>query len=103
MLKVCTNCGFTWDEITNAHLVGCHVCYEVFEKEINMAYHVWHGFTDRHQDQKETEEDSQKQDVFARLSQLREQLSKALIQENFEEAGKIKKQLFRLEGSDGLD
>ena len=99
MLKVCTNCGFTWDEISSNNLVGCTICYEVFAEEIKNRFNVWHiPLIPLQSSGKPTGVPAPEQDTFARISDLREKLSKALLRENFKEAGDLKKEITRLEG-----
>ncbi len=93
MLKVCVQCGTTWDEVLTEKRVGCVHCYEAFSKEIKSLKALYFGkgaFSEVEPPQQKKPENSGK------LLELKERLTGLIQQERFEEASKLKDEIYRL-------
>ncbi|MBF0433221.1 MAG: UvrB/UvrC motif-containing protein [Fibrobacteria bacterium] len=100
--KVCTHCGFTWDEFLTRGIFGCAKCYNVFRVPLQAVFAVLHGHLS-HIPSSDIEEDKPVTTMqrYERLAQLREKLSDAVRQERFEDALSIKKQIKEIEAEHG--
>jgi protein arginine kinase activator len=96
-IKVCTHCGFTWDEFSLRLVLGCPQCYTVFRKELKGYLAEVHGVVS-HLHSHWSDVDSRKEKAkVEQLAQLHERLSEAVRQEKFEDALKIKDELRKME------
>lgn len=93
----CPSCGMPFSEIANTGKVGCEVCYETFSKRLRPVINRIHG-AKKHLGKvpasfsgiKKPEEDD-----------LHAQLKKAIEDERFEDAAKIRDQIRDIEKKDG--
>ena len=82
---VCTDCGQTLAEFEGSGLFGCASCYEAFEPELERVLKRIHGRARHKPDPAGTEESHQES-----LSDLEEQLRRAVNGEAFEEAARLR-------------
>ena len=106
----CDNCGYTFEDIVNTGKLGCENCYSVFEDRLDPIIkkiqgsnkHV--GRTGKIIDSKITEKINNKdsktennKDV-SKVEKLQNDLKKAIKEEKYEEAAKIRDEIKKLEG-----
>jgi protein arginine kinase activator len=82
-------CGRTFSEIAKTGLVGCEKCYETFKKELASTLRKMHGATTH----KPRIEASKKADPQAEIKALRDRMSRAIKEENFEEAARLRDEI----------
>ncbi len=100
-IKICTNCGFTWDEFLSRRIFGCSQCYTTFSRELRIYLAEFHGNIKHLPLSRPGISNDDHIKKMGKLAQFRELLSKAVQQEKFEEALRIKKQISRLESGNG--
>ena len=106
----CDNCGYTFEDIVNTGKLGCENCYSVFENRLDPIIkkiqgsnkHV--GRTGKIIDSKISEKINNKdsktennKDV-SKVEKLQNDLKKAIREEKYEEAAKIRDEIKKLEG-----
>ena len=106
----CDNCGYTFEDIVNTGKLGCENCYSVFEDRLDLIIkkiqgsnkHV--GRTGKIIDSKISEKINNKdsktennKDV-SKVEKLQNDLKKAIKEEKYEEAAKIRDEIKKLEG-----
>lgn len=106
----CDNCGYTFEDIVNTGKLGCENCYSVFENRLDPIIkkiqgsnkHV--GRTGKIIDSKISEKINNKdsktennKDV-SKVEKLQNDLKKAIKEEEYEEAAKIRDEIKKLEG-----
>ncbi len=106
----CDNCGYTFEDIVNTGKLGCENCYSVFENRLDPIIkkiqgsnkHV--GRTGKIIDSKISEKINNKdsktennKDV-SKVEKLQNDLKKAIKEEKYEEAAKIRDKIKKLEG-----
>ena len=82
-------CGRTFRSIAKTGLVGCEKCYETFKKELAPTLRKMHGATGH----KARTDAVKKSDPKAEIKALRDRMSKAIKEENFEEAARIRDEI----------
>lgn len=98
------DCGMTFDEISRTGMVGCAKCYEVFRNELAYSLKKIHG------DRKHVKrlgavgiEKKEPTKVSATkgsdVETLKKQLSKAISEERFEDAAKLRDSIRKIEGN----
>lgn len=105
----CDNCGYTFEDIVNTGKLGCENCYSVFEDRLDPIIkkiqgsnkHV--GRTGKIIDSKISEKINNKdsktennKDV-SKVEKLQNDLKKAIKEEKYEEAAKIRDEIKKLE------
>lgn len=92
---VCPVCKTSLKDFKTNHRLGCTNCYEVFRSQINeVLKHIAPSTTHKQQ------AISSKTSKVDKISALREQLKIAVKEERYEDAGKLKKQIQKLEAKD---
>ena len=95
---VCPVCKTTLKQFKTSGLLGCANCYDVFSKEISkiigkIAAHSEHK-------QESIKQTKTKQSNENKIDELKRELAQAVKEERYEDAGKIKKQIQKLEAKD---
>ncbi len=99
----CKNCGMTYDEFINTGVFGCSQCYDVFSNPIDSLLKNLHG-TSKHigrlpngKAEKITVEadsgDKEKNKESDKKKMLERDLEKAIKEERYEDAAKIRDEL----------
>ena len=88
----CPYCGTTWEDFKQTGLLGCDKCYEVFYGELKKVLKQIHGNT-RHIGSRPS---TQKKPVVQNLAKLRQELKKAVENEEFEKAARLRDQIREL-------
>lgn len=80
--SVCPNCGYTWAKYKETHRLGCSMCYEQFEKQLNRVF-----FPNRWNEEKEENEE-----VNDRMLKeyLEGELKEAVKDERYEKAAHLR-------------
>jgi protein arginine kinase activator len=95
--RECPNCGIKFVEFRNSGRLGCPHDYEEFREELTSLLENIHGET-RHCGKTPRRQPHNKQ-AQSELVQLRKQLLKAVNQENYEEAARLRDRIKQLEDS----
>ena len=86
----CDTCGMTYDEFTKIGKFGCANCYETFSKRKEKTSKIKLEKTKIHPEEN-------------KLEQLQSQLKKAIQEEKYEEAAKIRDEIKKLEKKGGKE
>ncbi len=98
----CEFCGSTYSEIAKSGHVGCAHCYDVFEQQLMPSIRRMHGNTTHcgknsafsaEEKNNKTSEDAKQQ----KIDKLKAELNKAVEQQNFEEAARLRDEIKELE------
>ena len=116
----CNSCGYTFDDIINTGRLGCKNCYDIFQDRLDPIIKKIQG-DNRHVgrigkiiDSKidninDDKEESMKKDIknggnskednkeLSKIVKLQEELKKAIAEEKYEEAAKIRDEIKKLE------
>lgn len=112
----CNNCGTTFDDFLNTGLFGCDECYDTFEDRIEPLLrkiqgsnkHIGRGYKNEDPtskvnnksnikiDIKEEKEDKDK----VKIDTLQKDLQKAIKDERYEDAAKIRDEIKKIENSE---
>jgi protein arginine kinase activator len=87
----CPACGFTQSDFKKAGRLGCAECYQTFAEPLDGLLKTMHKGT-RHVG-KVPESLRQTRDLTDRLKQLQKKLTKAIEEENFEEAALLRDEI----------
>ena len=95
----CPVCKTTLREFRSTQRLGCPNCYEAFREEIANAIKHIAPFSQHKQDKMITKPDrnDKKTSKEDKINALRQELSLAVKEERYEDAGKLKKQIQKLE------
>ncbi|MBQ3413795.1 MAG: UvrB/UvrC motif-containing protein [Clostridia bacterium] len=100
----CNNCGITFDDIINTGKLGCGECYETFESKIAPLMREIQG-SNKHEGRlgkskntnldfsNKIESDKENDEIL----ELKEQLKKAIKDERYEDAAKIRDEIAKKE------
>jgi len=89
----CPYCGTTWDDFKRTGLLGCDKCYETFHAQLQRVLRQIHGNT-RHMGNRPF---GQKTPIVQNLERLQEELKKAVAEEAFEKAARLRDQIRELQ------
>ena len=92
----CEKCGCSFDDIAKSGMVGCAECYTTFFDKLQPSLKRIHGNT-AHQG-KFPQGVSQDVKKAHRISELKEQLNRAIDEQNFEKAAQLRDEIKELEG-----
>lgn len=99
--KVCPECGTTLRQITESGKLGCPACYTTFQDDLSGYIQSIHGTTKhtgnvpaRHRVKKERTE---------KLKELKEELQKAIQNEQYETAATLRDEIHKLESENGKE
>jgi protein arginine kinase activator len=97
----CPECGFTRDDLRKIGRLGCSTCYEIFGNELKSMIHGMHKGTEHKG--KVPQGMLQVMEVKTKLKSLQSQLEQAIENEDYEKAGKLKKELATYQKSIPVD
>lgn len=97
--EACPRCGMTFSQITQAGKLGCSVCYETFESQLEPLVRRIHG-GGRHVGKIPMRKGAALREKVE-LSRLKEQLKSLVEQECFEQAAIVRDQIRQLEQDQG--
>ncbi len=89
----CPYCGTTWEDFKRTGLLGCDKCYDAFHDEIKKVLKQIHGNTQHIGSRPSTV----KTPVVQNLAKLRQELKKAVENEEFEKAARLRDQIRELQ------
>ena len=95
---ICPVCKTTLKQFKTSGLLGCANCYDAFSKEI--AKIVGKIAPNTEHKQESIKPAKTKQSAEDKIAELRTELAIAVKEERYEDAGKIKKQIQKLEAKD---
>lgn len=85
---VCKNCGLSYREFTEKGFFGCQKCYQTFADKLSPLLKRIHGNIQH--TGKQPEAFLQKSEIESEITKLKEEMQKAVEQENFEHAAEIR-------------
>ena len=91
---VCPTCGETVEEIRERGKFGCPDCYRSFRDRLDLAPFIGRGYRGGRLAAKAEEK---KEDPKAKIESLRAKLKKAVAEENYEEAARLRDTIRGLE------
>lgn len=97
--KRCTVCGSTFSDIAKSGRVGCGECYETFKEELLPSLQRLHGRV-KHIG-KTPESEVKEQTLEEKIIKLKEKLTDAVQNEEFEKAAEIRDEIKSLERENG--
>lgn len=102
----CDQCGYTFDDIANTGKLGCGNCYDVFEERLDPIIKKIQGsnqhigrvgkIIDNKIDkkiEKKAEDKKEKTSENVEINKLQEELKKAIKEERYEDAAKIRDEI----------
>ena len=107
----CKNCGTTFDNFINSGEFGCSNCYDIFEDRISpilknlqgATRHVGRGYREIEPKagdvEKHVEKANNKEKKETKLDKLQKDLQKAIKDERYEDAAKIRDEIKKIEDS----
>ena len=102
----CEKCGLTYDEFIHTGKFGCVNCYNEFKDKLSPVLKNLHGSSShigrkainaKNTNSKEFEENKQKDTKKDEISKLQQELKKAVQEERYEDAAKIRDNIKKLE------
>ncbi len=85
--KKCPHCGLSWDDFRETGLLGCDICYQTFESDLNAILRRIHGSNQhigsRPRAFRHTVDE-------ADLESMRNELQQAVAEERFERAAELR-------------
>lgn len=112
----CDNCGMTFEEFMDTGKFGCSNCYNAFESKIDPILKNIHGGNrhvgrlgkvldvtklegqeKNHDVQLKTENTSKEGEKISKVDKLKEELQKAISEERYEDAARIRDEIKKLE------
>ncbi|MGN1080696.1 MAG: UvrB/UvrC motif-containing protein [Acutalibacteraceae bacterium] len=94
-VKRCSGCGISFDEIAKTGRAGCPKCYEEFYSELMPSIRKIHGNA-KHMGRLPKEAGSEAK-AERTVAELKEKLAKAVEEQNFEEAARLRDEIKGLE------
>ena len=103
----CDNCNMTYDEFTKEGKFGCEECYNVFSSKIDSLLKRLHG-SNKYMGRKglnssltdtinnEDKQENQKSETETKLEKLQKDLKKAIKDERYEDAAKIRDEIKKI-------
>lgn len=95
----CPKCGFTQADFKKAGRLGCAECYQTFSEGLETLLKTMHKGT-RHVG-KVPQTAMQGRDLSERLKSLKKKLDKAVTDEDFEQAAKLRDEIKQVSGRQG--
>lgn len=92
----CSRCGMTYGLFRELGKMGCSECYKTFGSRIETALQNWHGHK-AHRGKSPLQSQGI-QSLRHKRQMIKEQLAKAIREENFEEAARLRDLIMTLEG-----
>lgn len=97
----CATCGSTYHDIAKSGQVGCANCYELFLSELMPSIRRIHGNT-AHCGKRPNlivSNVADKEDTVTKIDKLKDELQKAIEEQNFELAAKLRDEIKEMEES----
>jgi protein arginine kinase activator len=91
----CPNCGLTFEEFRRTAKLGCEVCFEAFSEKLDPLLQDLHASA--HYTGKPYAPDDQKTGLVRRIHELKSAMEKAVVDENFEEAARLRDEIKSME------
>ena len=93
----CSYCGTTLSDFRRTGRLGCPQCWSHFEEQLRPLLRRIHGATE-HVGKLYVGSDSESDERFTRISNLRRRLDRAVESENFEKAAELRDRIEQVEG-----
>lgn len=93
----CPNCGYQSADFRRTGRLGCAVCYEVFESQVIPVLEDMHSGTSH--SGKVPEVSMERQGSKLTIRKLKDALARAIAEEAYEEAAKLRDQIHSLEAA----
>lgn len=95
----CKCCGSSFSDIAQSGRVGCGECYETFKNELMPSLNRLHGKV-QHVGKTPLNSTNSEDKIINRLKQLKVDLKKAVDNEEYENAAKLRDEIRELEGKE---
>jgi protein arginine kinase activator len=95
--SICENCELNYSDFSKNGLFGCSDCYDKFEDKLDPLFKRIHG-TIRHTGKKPSRYNIKKENE-QEIDLLKEQMEKAVEEENFEKAAEIRDRIHEIKKS----
>lgn len=83
----CTGCGSTWEDFQNTGLLGCEICYQIFQEDLSRVLRRIHG-SSQHIGSRPR---SQRSNIDrSEIEVIRKELQAAIRNEDFELAAELR-------------
>lgn len=104
----CDNCNMTYDEFINQGKFGCEKCYDVFSNKIDTILRRLHGnnkhlgrkalksTAEDYKDNTDKKNDTKANNKEGKIDELQKELKKAIADERYEDAAKIRDDIAKL-------
>ena len=92
----CPNCGLTYEDFRKLGRLGCSECYVGFREYLGALLKKIHG-SSQHLGKAPARHPSMPPEKLEDMQDLRNQLNKAIQNENFEEAARLRDKIHKLE------
>ena len=92
----CSNCGLTYEDFRKLGRLGCSECYTSFREYLGALLKKIHG-SNQHLGKRPLQLPEGIKEKFEDLQELKNQLQKAIQEENFEEAARLRDKIHQLE------
>ena len=108
----CNTCHSTFEDIINTGMIGCQDCYDIFEEKLDPIIKKIQGsnkhigrigkIIDNKIDEKNTSKESNQKEKNNEnnIAMLQEKLKKAIKEERYEDAAKIRDEIKSIEKND---
>ena len=96
----CSRCGMTYDQFKTGGKLGCDICYQSFAKEVGALLKSVQGST--HHEGKYPRRLGAGLIQKRQVDDLRTQLKKAVSEENYEEAARLRDEIKAIDMAEGV-
>ena len=96
----CPSCGLSYEDFRKVGRLGCSQCYHTFSEHLAVLLKKIHG-SGQHSGKTPVKMAESVKEKVTTLQELRSQLHKAIQNENFEEAARIRDKIHELEQKEG--
>lgn len=93
----CPGCGYNYSDFKKIGRFGCPQCYEAFEVQLTPLLRHVHGGT-KHAG-KHRKQTGERVSVLRRVSELKEDLTRAIASEDYERAALLRDEIREIEGA----
>jgi len=97
--RVCPECGTEFSDFQQSERLGCAHCYDAFRESLESLIHRIHG-ADQHVGQSTKSATPAKLSEERKVQRLEKQLSRAVENEDYEEAAKLRDKIEMIENDE---
>ncbi len=94
----CPLCGTTLTQIQKKGIFGCSHCYDTFSDKLDLSPYVGKGYQGKKEAEEEPSAPKKSEPLQDEVASLRKKLKKAVAEENYELAAKLRDEIRAKEG-----